>query len=83
MRMSRRICTSTGTFGEHSFSYSGGNGSYRFFSDGDGEWHIEFYISGKLTVYDSAIIDIHLVGGGGSGSGGSPEPFVFFLVDIK
>lgn len=65
MRMSRRICGSTGVFGAGSFSFSK---KHQFTDEGSGKWNIQFLESGTLQVYETAIVDIQLVGGGGSGS---------------
>lgn len=48
------------------FSYTG---SYKLLDDGDGNWRIKFFSSGKLTVTSGMpSIDVFCVGGGGGGS---------------
>ena len=65
MRLSRRIMSSSGSFNSSSYSFTGTD---TYTDEGNGAWNIQFKTSGTLTVYTTAIIDVHCVGGGGGGA---------------
>lgn len=54
------------------FTYTG---TYTVVDDGDDGWRIKFLTSGTLKLKRRALIDVFLVGGGGSGNSGYTYPY--------
>ena len=65
MRMSRRLASNAMSFNSSAYTFSG---TAVWNDEGSGNWNIEFRTSGTLTVYASALVDVHCVGGGGGGT---------------
>ena len=50
------------------FTWDGGDNTCMVLEDGDGNWRIKFLSSGTFTPLKNMLIDVFLVGGGGSGA---------------
>ena len=50
------------------FNWTGGDGTYQVFDDGDGNWRIKFLSSGLFTPLKDMIVDAFILSGGGSGA---------------
>ena len=50
------------------FTWTGGDNTCMVLEDGDGNWRIKFLSSGTFTPLKNMLIDVFLVGGGGSGA---------------
>lgn len=50
------------------FTWTGGDNTCMVLEDGDGNWRIKFLSSGTFTPLKNMVIDVFLVGGGGSGA---------------
>ena len=77
MRQSRRIMTAAGAFNSSSYSYSG-NGT--FTDEGNGKWNIVIRSSGTFELKQACNVDIHCVGGGGSGGYG--QKWAYYSVTL-
>ena len=64
MRMSRRIFTAIGNFGQNDYSFTG---TSNWVDEGSGNWHIDFLTDGILTLKQAVKADLYLLGGGQSG----------------
>lgn len=48
------------------FNWTGGDGTCQVIDDGGGNWRIKFLSSGTFTPLKSMVVDVFLVGGGGT-----------------
>lgn len=72
MIISRFPSGGSSSAGVPQFTYTG---NYKIITDAEG-WRVKFLSSGTLTMLNTAIVDVFLVGGGGTGSNyiSSPTP---------
>ena len=55
------------SIGVPKFTYTG---AYQIIDDGNGDWRVKLLTSGELIFNKNVVLDVFLVGGGGSGACG-------------